>query len=130
MPLREVGWYRDLVAPTVQTVGALFVGSKQGGQMSEQKKPGYRDTINLPKTDFPMKAGLPEREPERLTWWSERDLYNKLRAARRNAPVWLLHDGPPYSNGHAHMGTAANHVWKDAVVRPEPSVGLTSSRSC
>ena len=94
--------------------------------MSDQKKPGYRDTLNLPKTDFPMKAGLPEREPERLAWWSERSLYARLREARRNAPVWLLHDGPPYSNGHAHMGTAANHVWKDALVRQASLMGFDS----
>ena len=74
---------------------------------------GYRDTLNLPKTDFPMKADLPRREPERLRWWAEKKLYERLRAARAGAPVWLLHDGPPYSNGHLHMGTASNKVWKD-----------------
>src|SRR5213594_530199 len=78
---------------------------------------GYRDTLNLPKTDFPMKADLVKREPERLRWWRERDLYRKLRAARRGRPVWMLHDGPPYSNAHIHMGTAANKIWKDAAVR-------------
>ena len=94
--------------------------------MAETKKPGYRDTLNLPTTDFPMKANLPEREPERLAWWAERGAYAQLRAARRGAPVWLLHDGPPYSNGHAHMGTAANHVWKDAVVRQASLMGFDS----
>jgi len=94
--------------------------------MAEEKKPGYRDTLNLPRTDFPMKANLPEREPERLAWWAGRSLYAKLREARRAAPVWLLHDGPPYSNGHAHMGTAANHVWKDAVVRQASLMGFDS----
>ncbi len=85
---------------------------------------GYRDTLNLPRTDFPMKADLVRREPERLAWWKERDLYRRLREARRGAPVWLLHDGPPYSNGHLHMGTAANKVWKDAAVRQASLQGL------
>ena len=87
---------------------------------------GYRDTLNLPRTEFPMKADLPRREPERLTWWAERGLYRKLRAARRGRPVVLLHDGPPYSNGHLHMGTASNKVWKDAVVRSASLLGADS----
>jgi isoleucyl-tRNA synthetase len=87
---------------------------------------GYRDTLNLPRTEFPMKGDLPRREPERITWWGERDLYSKLRAARRGRPVLLLHDGPPYSNGHLHMGTAANKVWKDAVVRSASLLGHDS----
>jgi isoleucyl-tRNA synthetase len=80
---------------------------------------GYRDTLNLPKTDFPMKGDLPRREPERLAWWKSLDLHRKLRDARAasGAKVWLLHDGPPYSNNHLHMGTAANKIWKDAAVR-------------
>ena len=94
--------------------------------MATEKKPGYRDTLNLPRTEFPMKANLPEREPPRLAWWAERGFYQRLREARRQAPVWLLHDGPPYSNNHAHMGTAANHVWKDAVVRQASLIGFDS----
>jgi isoleucyl-tRNA synthetase len=84
---------------------------------------GYRDTLNLPRTEFPMKADLLKREPERLAWWQERDLYRQLRRARADAPVWLLHDGPPYSNGHLHMGTAANKIWKDAAVRQASLMG-------
>jgi isoleucyl-tRNA synthetase len=87
---------------------------------------GYRDTLNLPTTEFPMKADLTNREPQRLAWWTERKLYEKLREARRGAPVWLLHDGPPYSNGHIHMGTAANYVWKDASVRAMSVLGFDS----
>jgi isoleucyl-tRNA synthetase len=85
---------------------------------------GYRDTLNLPRTEFPMKADLLQREPERLAWWKERDLYRKLRAARAGRPVWLLHDGPPYSNGHLHMGSAANKIWKDAAVRQASLMGF------
>ncbi|MBI1799555.1 MAG: isoleucine--tRNA ligase [Candidatus Eisenbacteria bacterium] len=87
---------------------------------------GYRDTLNLPRTDFPMKADLPNREPRRLEWWAERGVYAKLREARSGAPVWLLHDGPPYSNAHIHMGTAANYVWKDATVRAMSLLGFDS----
>jgi isoleucyl-tRNA synthetase len=87
---------------------------------------GYRDTLNLPKTEFPMKADLTRREPERLQWWKERRLHEKLRAARAGAPVWLLHDGPPYSNNHLHMGTAANKIWKDAAVRVATLRGFDS----
>jgi isoleucyl-tRNA synthetase len=87
---------------------------------------GYRDTLNLPRTEFPMKGDLPRREPERLRWWKEHGLYAKLRAARHGRPVWLLHDGPPYSNGHLHMGTASNKVWKDAVVRSASILGFDS----
>jgi isoleucyl-tRNA synthetase len=83
----------------------------------EERMAGYRDTLNLPTTDFPMKADLARREPERLAWWKARDAYARLREARRGAPVWILHDGPPYSNNHLHMGTAANKIWKDAAVR-------------
>ena len=87
---------------------------------------GYRDTLNLPKTEFPMKADLPRREPERLAWWAEHGMYARLRGARAGRPVWLLHDGPPYSNGHLHMGTAANKIWKDAVVRAASIRGFDS----
>jgi len=87
---------------------------------------GYRDTLNLPKTDFPMKADLARREPERLRGWREQDLYGALRRARAGCPVWLLHDGPPYSNNHLHMGTAANKIWKDAAVRQASLTGHDS----
>src|SRR2546428_12687975 len=88
--------------------------------------PGYRETLNLPRTDFPMKADLPRREPERLRWWLERDLYKKLRAARRGGPVWLLHDGPPYSNNHLHLGTAANKISHATALRTASVLGFDS----
>ena len=87
---------------------------------------GYRDTLNLPKTDFPMKADLAGREPQRIAWWKERALYRELRRRRAGRAVWLLHDGPPYSNNHLHMGTAANKIWKDACVRQASLAGFDS----
>src|SRR6185503_12429245 len=85
--------------------------------VAEAKKPGYRDTLNMPETAFPMKADLARREPDRLEHWNRASAYARLRELRKNRPPWLLHDGPPYSNNHIHMGTAANKIWKDAAVR-------------
>src|SRR5580765_3450476 len=96
-----------------------------GGTMAESpKKPGYRDTLNMPETPFPMKAELARREPERLAAWQQAAAYARLRSLRRGRPLWLLHDGPPYSNNHLHMGTAANKIWKDAAVRQASLQGL------
>ncbi|MCC6349914.1 MAG: isoleucine--tRNA ligase [Candidatus Eisenbacteria bacterium] len=95
--------------------------------MSEKaKKPGWRETLNLPVTEFPMKADLTAREPLRIAEWNERGHYAELRRRRAGRPVWLLHDGPPYSNGHLHMGTAANKIWKDAAVRQASLAGFDS----
>ena len=77
----------------------------------------YRDTLNLPKTAFPMKADLPRSEPERVRWWRERGVYaRRLERNRGNAP-WILHDGPPYANGNLHMGHFLNMVLKDVFVK-------------
>ncbi|MBV9232756.1 MAG: class I tRNA ligase family protein, partial [Candidatus Eremiobacteraeota bacterium] len=77
----------------------------------------YRATLNLPATDFPMKAELPAREPERVRWWRERDTYaRRLERNAQNAP-WILHDGPPYANGDLHMGHFLNMVLKDMFVK-------------
>ena len=77
----------------------------------------YRDTLNLPRTDFPMRGNLAEREPERLRQWQELDLYGRLRDARKGRDRFILHDGPPYANGKLHMGHAVNKTLKDIVVR-------------
>jgi isoleucyl-tRNA synthetase len=77
----------------------------------------YRDTLNLPKTDFPMKADLPKREPARVAWWEEQETYaRRLARNERNGP-WILHDGPPYANGELHMGHFLNMVLKDIFVK-------------
>jgi isoleucyl-tRNA synthetase len=82
-----------------------------------------KSTLNLPKTDFPMKANLAQSEPRRLEEWRAEDLYGKLRAARKGAPVFILHDGPPYANGHITLGTILNKVLKDLVVRSQAMAG-------
>jgi isoleucyl-tRNA synthetase len=89
--------------------------------MSEQRD--YRDTVFLPKTDFPMKAGLPQKEPGILARWQEIDLYARLREARAGREKFILHDGPPYANGDMHIGHALNHILKDMVVRTQTLLG-------
>ncbi len=77
----------------------------------------YNKTLNLPVTEFPMRAGLPEREPKALEQWEESDLYNKMLARNEGKPSYILHDGPPYANGKIHLGTALNKVLKDFVIK-------------
>ena len=83
---------------------------------------GYKQTIRLPKTEFPMKAGLAQREPEMLERWE--GLYEKIQEARKDAPLYVLHDGPPFANGDVHMGTALNKVLKDFVVKSRTMAGF------
>ncbi|PIE08139.1 MAG: isoleucine--tRNA ligase [Rhodobacterales bacterium] len=87
--------------------------------------PDYKDTLNLPKTDFPMRAGLPKREPGWLARWEKIGIYDRLRekgAAEGRAP-FILHDGPPYANGHLHIGHALNKILKDMIVRSQQMMG-------
>jgi len=83
----------------------------------------YRDTVFLPKTDFPMKAGLAQKEPAILARWESEDLYGKLRKERAGRKRFILHDGPPYANGDIHMGHAMNKVLKDIIVRSQSLLG-------
>ncbi len=80
-------------------------------------KPNYKNTMNLPKTSFKMKAGLPQREPERLKKWEEMDLYAKVLEANKDNEPFILHDGPPYANGPIHIGHAFNKILKDIIVK-------------
>jgi isoleucyl-tRNA synthetase len=77
----------------------------------------YKDTLNLPRTDFPMRAGLAQREPETLERWRAAGLYERMLEQRRDAPLFLLHDGPPYANGNIHLGHALNKVLKDIILK-------------
>lgn len=93
--------------------------------MSDEKN-SYKDTLNLPRTDFSMRANLPVREPERLAKWQEQDLYSKILEDRKDLPHYTLHDGPPYANGHLHVGTALNKILKDFVVKSKWMHGFYS----
>ncbi len=83
----------------------------------------YRDTVRLPKTDFPMKAQLSQREPQLLERWREGDLWGRMRAASKGREKFILHDGPPYANGHLHIGHAINKILKDVVNRTQQMLG-------
>lgn len=84
----------------------------------------YKATLNLPDTAFPMKAGLPQREPETLKHWQEIDLYGQLRALGEQRPKFVLHDGPPYANGNIHIGHAVNKILKDIIIRSKTLAGF------
>ena len=86
--------------------------------------PEWKDTVNLPRTEFPMKANLQTVEPEWLERWGAMDLYGKIRARRKGAPKFVLHDGPPYANGNIHLGTALNKILKDLVVKSRSMAGF------
>src|SRR6266568_936112 len=83
----------------------------------------YKPTLNLPKTAFPMKANLPQTEPQMLAWWSQIGIYKRLREAATDRVRWILHDGPPYANGNIHMGHVLNKVLKDIVVKSRTMLG-------
>ena len=86
----------------------------------------YKKTLNLPQTDFPMKASLSVREPEMLRFWQENRIYEKIRTLRKGSQKFILHDGPPYANGHIHIGHALNKILKDIVVRFKTMQGFDS----
>ena len=84
----------------------------------------YKATLNLPKTDFPMKANLPQREPDMLAWWEQQRLYEQIQAMGHGRPRYVLHDGPPYANGRIHIGHALNKILKDIIVKSKTMTGL------
>ena len=86
--------------------------------------PEWKDTLNLPRTAFPMKANLQTAEPEAIAWWDEIDLYGRIRARRAGAPRFVLHDGPPYANGSIHIGHALNKILKDFIVKARTMAGF------
>ena len=83
----------------------------------------YKSTLNLPKTDFPMKGNLPQREPAFLARWAGYQLYQKIQKSRADRPLYILHDGPPYANGHIHIGHALNKILKDIIVKSRTMEG-------
>ena len=94
--------------------------------MNEPKR-DYSETLFLPQTDFPMRAGLPQREPEILKRWEAGDLYGQLRQAAKGKEKFILHDGPPYANGNIHIGHALNKILKDVVTRSQQMLGYDSN---
>ncbi len=88
-----------------------------------QNKDTYKDSVFLPKTEFPMRGGLPQKEPEIMAEWEELGLYEKIREKSAGRPKWILHDGPPYANGDIHMGHALNKILKDVVVKSRTMMG-------
>ncbi|MET0968632.1 MAG: class I tRNA ligase family protein, partial [Tardiphaga sp.] len=87
----------------------------------------YSKTLYLPQTEFPMRAGLPTSEPKMLARWQEIDLYGKLRETAKGKPKFVLHDGPPYANGHIHIGHALNKILKDVVTKSQQMLGFDSN---
>jgi isoleucyl-tRNA synthetase len=86
----------------------------------------YKKTLNLPKTKFAMKANLPQREPQMLKEWEDKKIYQKLREQSKDKKTFILHDGPPYANGHLHMGHAINKILKDIIVRSRQMAGFNA----
>ena len=85
-----------------------------------------KKTVNLPKTDFSMKANLPAAEPKMLARWEATKLYEQIRESRAGRPQYVLHDGPPYANGNIHLGTAFNKILKDFIVKSKTMEGFDS----
>ena len=90
---------------------------KQPKAPKPDKAGGYKDTLNLPQTPFPMEAKLVQNEPARLAKWQQQDLYGKVQDARSGADAWVLHDGPPFANGDIHIGHVINKTLKDVFIR-------------
>ncbi|MDQ1270271.1 MAG: isoleucyl-tRNA synthetase [Thermodesulfobacteriota bacterium] len=86
----------------------------------------YKKTLNLPSTQFAMKANLPQREPEMIKAWEQKNIYKKLREQSKDKPLFILHDGPPYANGHLHMGHAINKILKDIIIRSRQMCGFNA----
>src|SRR6202790_3342818 len=106
---------RSLYNEKIQSVGRTF-----------RVPTDLKSTINLPKTAFPMKAGLPQNEPKILARWEEQRIYDRIREVRKGAPTYVLHDGPPYANGPIHLGTAMNKCLKDFIVKSKNMAGFDS----
>ena len=128
---KQGGTAEQIVGRFVPAMGesAFFVRwESRSGRMSMVGRTDmdYKQTMNLPKTEFPMRANLAEREPEWLKRWEELDIYRRSLEVNEGGPTFILHDGPPYANGHIHMGTAYNKVLKDLIVKYKTMRGYWS----
>src|SRR5258706_14506881 len=90
----------------------------------ETKNVDLKQTLNLPRTTFDMKANLPVAEPKMLAAWEQENLYGQIRASRAGRPTYILHDGPPYANGNIHLGHAFNKLLKDFIVKSKTMAGF------
>src|SRR6266403_5667041 len=99
------------------------LGPKPDGHCLAMTAKNYKETLNLPRTDLPVKANLATREPELLKKWEERQLYQQIQQSRKDRELFVLHDGPPFANGDVHMGTALNKILKDFVVKSQTMLG-------
>jgi isoleucyl-tRNA synthetase len=102
------------------------VSNQTGAQPMAEKKLDWKDTLNLPRTDFPMKAQLSQKEPETLKKWETADIYKKILDNHDRQEPYILHDGPPYANGNIHLGTALNKILKDFIVKSKAMAGFYS----
>ena len=94
---------------------------------SRERVMNYKETVFLPRTEFPMRGGLPKKEPEILAGWKQIDIYRKLRETRKDAELFVLHDGPPYANGQLHIGHALNKILKDVINRSQSMLGKNAN---
>ena len=116
---------RDAV--TARTMSDVKTAKTKPARDAAQPARDYSETLFLPQTEFPMRAGLPQREPLLLARWDRMDLYRRLREAGQGRPRFVLHDGPPYANGNIHIGHALNKILKDLVVRSQGMLGQDSN---
>ncbi|MDU2066541.1 MAG: class I tRNA ligase family protein, partial [Sporomusaceae bacterium] len=84
----------------------------------------YSKTLNLPETEFPMRGNLPQREPEMLAWWTEKNIYAEKQKRSQGRKKFVLHDGPPYANGNIHLGTSLNKILKDIIIKYKSHCGF------
>ena len=121
-------WLLDPAAPTKTTLPAATppLATMVFTPQMEAQNVDLKQTINLPKTDFSMKANLPQKEPKILERWENERLYHQIRASRQGRPLYVLHDGPPYANGRIHLGTAFNKILKDFIVKSKTMSGYDS----
>src|SRR5262249_50927358 len=121
-------WHFCGVADGQLTIGTAYPYNEKNQQFGRNQRVRLelKSTINLPKTDFPMKANLPQNEPKLLARWEKMRIYERIRQARKGAPSYVLHDGPPYANGPIHLGTAMNKSLKDFIVKSKTMAGYNA----
>src|SRR3984885_2078640 len=124
MVMQHASVYR--LAPPQLKSPTLPHGTAMNDAATETQR-DYRDTVFLPQTSFPMRGDLPKKEPQILAKWDAIDLWGKIRASSAGRPRFILHDGPPYANGHLHIGTALNKILKDVVNRTRQMAGYDAN---